>query len=229
MLLPPDTLWVGQRPCEAAARPASKGVRGGLLGSVLGLIGFWTGPAQAQTQWVDVAKLDPTIVLDLRYATANNFLKQKVYPSATCLLRRPVATQLLQVQKSLLEKGYSLKLWDCYRPLSVQKKMWEIVHDSRYVADPKTGSRHNRGAAVDTTLVKKTGEAVEMPTEFDDFSEKADPDSEATWTPAAKANYQILLQAMQSSGFTVLDSEWWHYDSNGWQQYPISNQPVKKH
>jgi D-alanyl-D-alanine dipeptidase len=208
--------------------PPRLGGRGGLLVSVLGLIGVWTGPAHAQTQWVDVAKLDPTIVLDLRYATANNFLKQKVYPSATCLLRRPVATQLLQVQKSLLEKGYSLKLWDCYRPLSVQKKMWEIVHDSRYVADPKTGSRHNRGAAVDTTLVKKTGEAIEMPTEFDDFSEKADPDSEATWTPAAKANYQILLEAMQSSGFTVLDSEWWHYDSAGWQQYPISNQPVKK-
>lgn len=198
-----------------------------LLGSVLGLIGV-SGPVNAQTQWVNVTKLDPTILLDLRYATAQNFLKQKVYPSATCLLRRPVAERLLQVQKALLEKGYSLKLWDCYRPLSVQKKMWAIVHDSRYVADPKTGSRHNRGAAVDATLVKKTGEAIEMPTEFDDFSEKADPDSEATWTPAAKANYQILLEAMQASGFSVLDSEWWHYDSTGWQQYPLSNQPVKK-
>ncbi len=198
------------------------------LGPILGLICIYTYPVQAQTQWVDVAKLDPTIALDLRYATANNFLKRKVYPSATCLLRRPVATRLLEAQKALLEKGYSLKLWDCYRPLSVQKKMWNIVHDDRYVADPKTGSRHNRGAAVDTTLVKKTGEAVEMPTEFDDFSEKADPDSKATWTPTAQVNYQILLEAMQSAGFMVLDSEWWHYDSTGWQQYPISNQPIKK-
>jgi zinc D-Ala-D-Ala dipeptidase len=199
-----------------------------VLGPILGLICTLMSPAQAQTQWVDVAKLDPTIALDLRYATANNFLKQKVYPSATCLLRRPVAFRLLEAQKALLEKGYSLKLWDCYRPLSVQKKMWKIVHDDRYVADPKKGSRHNRGAAVDTTLVKKTGEAVEMPTEFDDFSEKADPDSKATWTPTAQANYQVLLEAMQSAGFTVLDSEWWHYDSTAWQQYPISNQPVKK-
>jgi zinc D-Ala-D-Ala dipeptidase len=199
-----------------------------VLGPILGLICTLISPAQAQTQWVDVAKLDPTIALDLRYATANNFLKQKVYPSATCLLRRPVAFRLLEAQKALLEKGYSLKLWDCYRPLSVQKKMWKIVHDDRYVADPKKGSRHNRGAAVDTTLVKKTGEAVEMPTEFDDFSEKADPDSKATWTPTAQANYQVLLEAMQSAGFTVLDSEWWHYDSTAWQQYPISNQPVKK-
>jgi zinc D-Ala-D-Ala dipeptidase len=198
------------------------------LGPILGLICTLMSPAQAQTQWVDVAKLDPTIALDLRYATTNNFLKQKVYPSATCLLRRPVAFRLLEAQKALLEKGYSLKLWDCYRPLSVQKKMWKIVHDDRYVADPKKGSRHNRGAAVDATLIKKTGEAVEMPTEFDDFSEKADPDSKATWTPTAQANYQILLEAMQSAGFTVLDSEWWHYDSTGWQQYPISNQLVKK-
>jgi zinc D-Ala-D-Ala dipeptidase len=198
------------------------------LGPILGLICTLMSPAQAQTQWVDVAKLDPTIALDLRYATTNNFLKQKVYPSATCLLRRPVAFRLLEAQKALLEKGYSLKLWDCYRPLSVQKKMWKIVHDDRYVADPKKGSRHNRGAAVDATLIKKTGEAVEMPTEFDDFSEKADPDSKATWTPTAQANYQILLEAMQSAGFTVLDSEWWHYDSTAWQQYPISNQPVKK-
>jgi D-alanyl-D-alanine dipeptidase len=197
------------------------------LGPLLGFICSLISPAQAQSQWVNVAKLDPTIALDLRYATAHNFLKQKVYPSATCLLRRPVALSLLKVQKSLLEKGYSLKLWDCYRPLSVQKKMWKIVHDDRYVADPKTGSRHNRGAAVDVTLIKKTGEAVEMPTEFDDFSEKADPDSQASWTPTAQANYQILLDAMQSAGFTVLDSEWWHYDFMDWQKYPISDQQVK--
>jgi D-alanyl-D-alanine dipeptidase len=184
--------------------------------------------AQPDPDWVDALQLEPTLRLEMAYATPNNFLKEAVYPQARCLLHRAVALRLQAAQQALLKQGYGLKLWDCYRPLSVQKKMWALVPDSRYVADPKDGSRHNRGAAVDVTLVTAQGAPLEMPTGFDDFSPKASPSAADQWTPTAQGNYKILQTALSAAGFTVLASEWWHFDAEGWKAYPVSDFPLQK-
>ncbi|MBN1542258.1 D-alanyl-D-alanine dipeptidase [candidate division KSB1 bacterium] len=166
---------------------------------------------------VDVCEMDSTIVVELVYATPDNFLGQAVYPvDDRCILRRFAAEGLVRAHKSLRKQGYGLKVWDAYRPQSVQRKMWAILPDSRYVADPAKGSRHNRGAAVDVTLVDLQGQEVEMPTAFDDFSEKAA--SEFADLPETALRHRALLQqAMRAQGFTTISSEWWHFDAPGWQ------------
>ncbi len=183
-------------------------------------------PIGAEEEWIDFKKLEPSVYIQMAYATPNNFLKETVYPKETCLLRRPVALALQKAQQDLLTQGYSLKIWDCYRPLSVQKKMWALVPDDRYVADPKTGSRHNRGAAVDITLVTKNGSALEVPTDFDDFSPIASPSAQNQWSDPARKHVQILQKALNQVGFKVLASEWWHYDYQDWQQYSVSDFPL---
>jgi zinc D-Ala-D-Ala dipeptidase len=174
---------------------------------------------------VDIQTIAPDIRLDMRYATVNNFLKAPVYPVARCLLRAPVAQALKAAQADLRAQGLGLKLYDCYRPLSVQSAMWKILPDSRYVANPATGSRHNRGAAVDLTLVDAQGKELEMPTEFDDFSELAGRDSTAM-TPAARRNVEILTTAMERQGYTSIVTEWWHYDGPNWQRFGILNKSL---
>jgi D-alanyl-D-alanine dipeptidase len=174
---------------------------------------------------VNVADAIAGIVIDLRYATDNNFTGERLYPEATCLLRSGVAARLARVQQSLSERGLGLKIFDGYRPLSVQRKMWELVPDPRYVADPKDGSRHNRGCAVDVTLVHANGNELEMPTGYDDFTEAAHQDF-LGGSPASRRNRQILRQAMESEGFAALPSEWWHFDAPDWQDYPILDQPL---
>jgi D-alanyl-D-alanine dipeptidase len=129
------------------------------------------------------------------------------------------------VQASLAKQGYGLKIWDGYRPLSVQKAMWAVMPNADYVANPAQGSRHNRGAAVDVTLVDAKGKEVEMPTKFDDFTPKAAPEAEAT--PAATKHRAVLRKAMEAEGFTVLKTEWWHYDAPGWKDYPITDVAVE--
>ncbi len=174
---------------------------------------------------LDITTIVPDIQLEMRYATTNNFLKQAVYGKARCLLRDPVARSLQRAQADLKTKGYGIRLYDCYRPLSVQKAMWKIFPDGRYVANPATGSRHNRGAAVDLTLVNAQGVAVEMPSDFDDFSERAYRDS-PTMTAAARQHVQILTDAMTAQGFTTIESEWWHYDGPQWTRYGVLNQSL---
>src|SRR6202042_1202677 len=127
----------------------------------------------AGDELVDVERVIPGIVLDIRYATTNNFTGQKLYPVARCCLRREAAENLKAVQEELHGMGLALKVFDGYRPLSVQKKMWAVYPHAGFVADPAKGSRHNRGAAVDLTLIKLDGTEVPMPTPFDDFTEKA--------------------------------------------------------
>jgi zinc D-Ala-D-Ala dipeptidase len=175
---------------------------------------------------VEVIKLTPTIRLDMRYATPDNFLHRAVYSKPTCLLHKSVADRLALAQKRLAAQGYGLKLWDCYRPHAVQVEMWALVRDDRYVADPKKGSRHNRGAAVDLTLVDAQGQALEMPTAFDDFTEKAARASKSAWTPQAQHHYEILNAAMSSEGFSPLPSEWWHYDAPAWERFSILDKPL---
>lgn len=169
---------------------------------------------------VDLVKLDSTIIIDMKYATTDNFIGKKVYNCSRCLLRKTVAERLIRVQKRLNKIGLGLKVWDAYRPLSVQRKFWEYCPDPRYVAPPEIGSRHNRGAAVDVTLVDSLGNELEMPTKFDDFSKRAAPDYPEV-SPLVRKNRQILIDAMTAEGFKGISSEWWHYDAPTYFNYPI--------
>jgi len=169
---------------------------------------------------VDVKRMIPGIVLDIRYATTNNFTGQKLYPVARCCLRREAALNLKAVQKELHAMGLGLKVFDGYRPLSVQKKMWAIFPQPGYVADPAKGSRHNRGAAVDLTLVRRDGTDLPMPTPFDDFTEKAHRDYLDLPADRIK-NRELLEQVMEKHHFRGLITEWWHFDLNHAKQYEI--------
>lgn len=187
-----------------------------------------TQPASADVdRLVDIHSINPRIELDIRYATPNNFTRQRLYSQARCLLRSPIAADLSRVQTSLESQGFGLKVYDCYRPLTVQRQMWQIMPDSRYVANPAVGSRHNRGSAVDVTLVDREGRALEMPTEFDDFSERAHLDYQGG-SAQSRRHRQILQQAMTQQGFMALSTEWWHFDARNWQQYQVMDVPVEQ-
>lgn len=171
---------------------------------------------------VDIGSVNRNIKLDIRYATTNNFLKRKLYKDARCILRAGVAQKLAQVQEDLQKRGLGLKVYDCYRPLSVTKQMWAVLPDGRYVANPVRGSRHNRGAAVDLTLVDSKGKELEMPTGFDDFTEKAwRTYSGNKVSENARKNSKILEDVMVKYGFVSLPTEWWHFDVKGWEGFSL--------
>ncbi len=188
--------------------------------------------ALARAGFVEPAASDAGLVLDMRYATADNFTHQPVYPSGRCFLRADIARRLLAVQAALKKQGLGLKVYDCYRPFSVQQRFWALVPDERYVARPEmkggkisVGSKHNRGAAVDVGLVDAKGRELPMPTGFDDFTDKAHRDSR-DWTAAARASGLTLERAMQDQGFEPLPTEWWHFDGPGWQGYELLDAPI---
>ena len=200
-------------------------------------IGF-AQTADADTRQLNAAGLvepvlaAPTLVLDIRYATTNNFTGQKVYPSARCFLRADISKRLANVQALLRRQGLGLKIYDCYRPFSVQEIFWRIMPDNRYVLEPlrKNGvyvksSRHNSGAAVDVTLVDAQGHELPMPTGYDNFSEAAHRDSKKA-SAEARRNSELLEQAMTAQGFLPLDTEWWHFDGPGWQEYAPLDLPL---
>lgn len=169
--------------------------------------------------------LDAGLVLDIRYATENNFTGKRVYPAALCYLRTDIARRLVAVQEELRGQGLGLKIYDCYRPFSVQEAFWRIMPDERYVGKPERrggvivkSSRHNRGAAVDVTLVDTKGRELPMPTEYDDFTDKAHRGSPAA-SAEARRNSLTLEHAMQAQGFEPLPTEWWHFDGPGWQGF----------
>ncbi|NTV92801.1 MAG: M15 family metallopeptidase [Chlorobiaceae bacterium] len=196
--------------------------------TLLAVLFFGKGAYADSNHFVDIAMYESGIILDIRYATPNNFTGQTIYPNARCLLRNDVAMRLLRVQKALQKQGYGLIVFDCYRPFSVQKKFWEILPDERYVANPaKGGSTHNRGAAVDVALADSTGKPLSMPTKYDDFSEKADRSYKRT-SREALHNSALLESVMKAEGFLPFQSEWWHYDVVDWARYPISDFPVQK-
>jgi zinc D-Ala-D-Ala dipeptidase len=175
--------------------------------------------AAAPVDMVDVLSVNPRIRVDLRYATADNFLGKAMYRINKCFLRREVAQRLSEVQIELESLGLGLKVWDGYRPLAVQKEFWKLVPDERYVASPVKGSRHNRGAAVDVTLVDRDGKELEMPTRFDDFTESAG--AYAPCTERAAENRKLLQRMMKAHGFEILVTEWWHFDAAGWEKYDV--------
>ena len=168
---------------------------------------------------VDLATLG--IPLDVRYATENNFMKKVLYPVAKSYLRAPAARALAAVQRELAPRGIGIKVFDAYRPYRVTEAMWEPIKDPDYVADPAKGSRHNRGAAVDLTLIDlRTGAELAMPTPYDDFTPRAHHDF--TDLPSdALANRALLRDVMTRHGFDPLPSEWWHYDFRGWERFEL--------
>jgi len=168
----------------------------------------------------------PGIVLDIRYATTNNFTGQRLYPSAKCYLRRAAAEKLRAAQAELASLGYGLKIFDGYRPLSVQRKMWEVFPQPGYVADPKKGSRHNRGAAVDVTLIRLVdGAALPMPTPYDDFTPRAHRNFNDLPEDVIR-NRNLLESVLTRHGFVGLPTEWWHFDDAECQKYPLLDLPV---
>ena len=178
---------------------------------------------------VEVAKLDPTILLDVRYATRNNFLHWPAYSEARVFLQRPAAEAVVRAHQALQPQGYGLLLFDGYRPWYVTKVFWDAVPPAQrdFVADPAEGSKHNRGCAIDLTLYDlATGREVQMPSGYDEFSERAHPDY-AGGTTAQRAARDLLRRTMEAQGFTVTDNEWWHYDCRDWRQYRIENVAFK--
>lgn len=186
----------------------------------LALLTACTASQDPGSELVDVQQAVPGVVLDIRYATTNNFTGQQLYTSTNCFLRRATAEKLAQVQSELKPMGLGLKVFDGYRPLSVQRKMWQVYPHAGYVADPKRGSRHNRGAAVDVTLIHTNGAEVQMPSPYDSFTETAHRDS-TNAPPEALANRALLERLMLKHGFEALPTEWWHFDDCDWRRYPL--------
>jgi D-alanyl-D-alanine dipeptidase len=175
--------------------------------------------ADSDKRLLDLTSLG--IPLDVRYATTNNFMKEALYPVAKAYLRAPAARALADVQRELAPRGIGIKVFDAYRPYRITERMWEPIKNPDYVADPAKGSRHNRGAAVDLTLIDlRTGEELPMPTGYDDFTPRAA--HAFTELPAdALANRALLREVMTRHGFEPLPSEWWHYDFGGWERFEL--------
>jgi len=174
---------------------------------------------------VELVKLDPTIKLDIRYASTNNFLGTPVYTQARAFLERPAAQALVLANRELRQQGYGLIIHDGYRPWYVTKIFWDATPDDKkkFVADPAEGSKHNRGCAVDLSLYDlKTGEEVQMPSGYDEMTDRAYADYPGG-TAEERARRALLREAMEKQGFQVIADEWWHFDYKDWKLYPIIN------
>jgi D-alanyl-D-alanine dipeptidase len=179
---------------------------------------------------VELVKLDPTIKLDIHYASSNNFMGTPFYSQARAFLQRPTAEALVRANAKLHLQGYGLLIFDGYRPWYVTKMFWDgtPVSGHTYVADPSKGSKHNRGCAVDLTVYDlRTGRPLDMPSGYDEMTERAHSDYMGG-TPQQNANRALLRSVMEAEGFTVNPSEWWHFDYKDWPQYPIMNVPFEE-
>lgn len=170
---------------------------------------------------IDLEKFIPGIVLDIRYATTNNFTGEKIYNLAKAYARKPVAEVVKRAQAELAKQGLGIKIFDAYRPYSATVKFYEVYKDTTYVASPYKGSRHNRGCAIDMTIINlKTGEKLQMPTGYDSFKKEAWPSTPVS-DPVIRKNRQLIIDTMQKQGFKVNGSEWWHFDFIGWKNYEV--------
>jgi D-alanyl-D-alanine dipeptidase len=179
-----------------------------------------------QTDLVELRKLDPTIHLEIRYATTNNFLGTRFYSQARAFMQRPAAEAVVRANKILKTYGYGLLIHDAYRPWYVTKVFWDATPEDKhvFVADPSKGSRHNRGCAVDLTLYNlQTGRPVEMVSTYDETTARAYPDYPGG-TSLQRWHRKLLRAAMEAEGFTVYEAEWWHFDYKDWQKYGIGNE-----
>lgn len=178
------------------------------------------GTPEIAHELVRAETIYPPPLEEVRYATTYNFTGHVLYPFPAVFLNKDTAAALQKVQEELASQGLGLKIFDGYRPLSVQAKMWQIVPDERYVSDPlKSKGKHTRGTAVDVTLVDHLGRELHMPTPYDDFTEKAHRTSDK-WTGEERANSLKLEAAMKKHGFVPFEYEWWHFDLADWQKYP---------
>ena len=185
-----------------------------------------TVAADPNTRLVDLQSFVPGIVLDIRYATTNNFMREQMYPVAKAYLRYPAAVAIRDVESELAKENLGLKIFDGYRPYGITEKMWRPEWVG-FVADPAKGSKHNRGAAVDLTLIDlTTGRELEMPSSYDEFTDRAHRDYMAA--PAvALANRARLEEIMKRHGFEPLPTEWWHFDFAGWRRFDLLNVPLE--
>lgn len=188
--------------------------------------------ADSNKKMLDLRKYIPSLVLDLKYATTDNFMHEKLYPpTATTFLRKPAADSLKKAVAHLKKSGLGIKIFDAYRPYSITERMWEKVLDDRYAADPAKGSGHNRGASVDITLIDlETKKELSMPTEFDNFSDTAHQNF-MQLTPEVLKNRQTLKTIMEQYGFVALDTEWWHFylpDSSDYELLDLSFAALQK-
>jgi len=177
------------------------------------------------SELVELVTLDPSIRLDIRYATTNNFLSTPLYTQARAFMQRPAAEAVVRAHRALAAEGYGLLVHDAYRPWYITKVFWDAtpVDQHEFVADPSRGSRHNRGCAVDLTLFDlRTRNAVAMPSLYDEFSPRAYPDYSGG-SAEARARRDLLRRMMEAQGFAVYESEWWHFDYQDWQSYRIEN------
>lgn len=199
---------------------------------VIASIGLYSQSVQRDSnmQMINLQKIIPNIVIDLHYATTNNFMHRIMYseiPTYT-FLRLPAANALIKVQHELNKAGYGLKIFDAYRPYFVTQKFWELVHDDRYVADPKKGSGHNRGIAVDLTIINlATKQELRMPTGFDNFTDSAHQDF-INLSEEILMNRKLLKQTMEKFGFISLPTEWWHYSLPNPEKYDVLDLSFKQ-
>ncbi len=193
---------------------------------VSGVLGQNAPPREAgkrEAHLVELISLDNTIKLDIRYATENNFVGRRVYPEARAFLQKPAAKALLKVHNKLKKQGLGLVIFDGYRPWAITKLFWEVTPEDKrmFVANPEKGSKHNRGCAVDLSIYDlKTGDLLEMPSDYDEFTERASPNYSGG-TDLQRANRHKLRELMEDVGFTVNPNEWWHFDYKNWQDYAI--------
>jgi len=179
-------------------------------------------------QMLDLSRAIPGIVLDLRYAGTNNFLHQKIYPSAAAYLRRPAAERLAEAEKDFEAIGLKLIVFDAYRPYTATVLIYSKVLNPDYAASPATGSRHNRGCSVDCSLVKtSTGAEIPMPTSFDSFTPQAHSDFIEN-DSVKRADRALLLGIMEKHGFTPLKTEWWHFDFADWKNFELLDIPFSE-
>lgn len=177
----------------------------------------------SDSSFVNLQNYADGFAYDMKYATEDNFLKKKVYPCAECLVRKEVAEALTEANQELSERGFRIKFFDCYRPLDVQKAMWEIFPNAKYVANPNTSaSIHNRGAAVDITLEDLSGNELDMGTTFDFFGKEAHH-AYTNLPDTVLANRQLLKLTMEANGFRAITTEWWHYSFKSRYRYEPSN------
>jgi len=177
---------------------------------------------------IEIKKAIPSILLEIRYATKNNFMQQVMYKQARAFARKPVVAQLKKIQAILNKKGYGLRIFDAYRPYAITVAFYNKASDKNFVANPSKGSKHNRGCAVDLTIVDlKTGKDIPMPTPYDSFAPEAAPHFNDL-PPAIIKNRDFLINTMQANGFRVIYNEWWHFDFIGWQEYDLMDIPFEQ-
>nr|WP_294876834.1 M15 family metallopeptidase [uncultured Pedobacter sp.] len=181
-----------------------------------------------KNELIEIKKAIPNIKLDIKYATKNNFMNQVMYKEARAFARKPVVEQLKKIQSTLNKKGYGLKIFDAYRPYAITLAFYQKAKDKNFVANPKKGSKHNRGCAIDLTIIDlKTGKELQMPTPYDSFAAQASPSCSNLPVSVIK-NRTLLITTMQAYGFRVITNEWWHFDFVGWKKYPLMDIPFEK-